>query len=248
MKNTAKSANFRIGLLAIALLSAMIVNPQAWAQKIVIDEVIHGLLLEEAKLESIQFNVVRSPGTADEVRGVVKWRQDGNTQVVYTTDGNGDPLPNDETEVVNETSILEIGLDGQRRYWSNYFDPMNSSLLNIFRGVATNPQLIWVFSNGKTVVDEASDDRYSIVTLGGADIRLEVDMQRRVVTRVEKYAFGTLKSTYNVADFVLVGNSYLPTSITTDGDVGDAEPPLVYEYSNFVLNPSLPDRIFEMPQ
>ena len=102
-----------IGVVAILTATAF-GSPPAEAQKITIDEVIHMLLLEESQIQSIQVDLVQNQGTAEELRGFLKWRSGGNAQLNYTTDGNGDPLPNPIVQVINETSILDLAADGQR--------------------------------------------------------------------------------------------------------------------------------------
>jgi hypothetical protein len=70
----------------------------------------------------------------------------------------------------------------------------------------------------------------------------------RVIRRLEKYEFGVLKSFYEADSFALVDTVYLPNNIVVDSDVNDAEPPITFTYSNYQVNPSLADRLFELPQ
>ena len=234
-----------LGVVALLMATA----PQARAAKITIDEVVQILLLDEAGVQSMEFDVVKSPGLAGETRGTAKWQRGERTQQIYTTDGNGDPLANAVKEVTNSTSILEVGLDGLSSYWENAFSEMNGDLLSVMRGVATDPQAIWVFASGKTIMDEAVDNLYTIKAIGGPiEIRLNVNLAMKVVTRMEKYHFGTLKSTADADDFVLVGTIYLPGTTVVDSDVTDADPPITFNYSNHVLNPVFDERTFEMPQ
>jgi hypothetical protein len=239
-----------VGSVVVLLCSILFLVPQAWSQQIVIDEVLHALLLNEAQILSLQADVVESPGTAEEMRGVVKWQSGGKVQIIYTDDGNGDPLPNSVIVVTNETSFLNIGLDGQRNYRVNAFDYLTGDLITMLRGIAVDPQQLWVFSNEKTIINETGDQQYAIRTLGSAiQIRLEVDLPRRVVTRIETYAYGALTSTVEASSFSLVGGVvYLPATVIVDPDVTDGVGPVTYNYSNYSINPSFSDRIFEMPQ
>jgi hypothetical protein len=125
----------------------------------------------------------------------------------------------------------------------------SGDVITILRGVAVDPQLIWVFSNDKTIIDEDPGGQYSVKAIGASmELRMVIDISKKVVTSMETYAFGSLQSTYQASGFVLVGSLYLPSSVTADPDVNDANPPETFAYSNYVVNPSLPGRIFLMPQ
>lgn len=248
MKGRAMTKAGVLGLFVFAMVMSVAV-PGAWADKITIDEVVHILLLEEAKVQSIQFDVVKSPGTGEEMRGSAKWLSGGKIQQIYTEDGLGDPLPNNVKEVANEASLLEVGVDGQAGYWENAFDYLSMDMITGLRGVAIDPQIIWVFSDGKTITDEAVDNLYTIKAIGaGVEIRLDIDLVLKVVTRGETYRFGSLLSTSDAGSFALVDTIYLPSTMTVDKDVTDVEPPITFNYSNYVLNPTLQERAFTMPQ
>lgn len=238
-----------IGFALTALMTMAVVSTSA-AQSIVVDEVIQSLLLEEAKVQHMQFDVVKAPGTADELRGTAKWRSGGSVQIVYTEDGTGTPLTNPVKEVANATSILTVDESADRSYWANSVYFLSGDLISMLRGVATDLKLIWVFSNGKTIIAEAPDEVYTIHALGGGtEVRLTVDLTMKVVTRIETHSFGVLKSTVDASGFALVESTiYLPGTVVVDDDVTDGDPPVTYTYSNYDVNPTIEERTFRMPQ